>query len=241
MSSALFYERFARIFPLPLASLWAYNHQMKLFGHDTSPYVRRIRALLSELDIPFERDMHGWQDPSPEFLRVSPCARVPAMLVQQPAGELVILDSRTIADYLLTHHAPPATSGSTLPFQPTLVHPAHRFEDENVLTLINAALDGGIQRFMSRIDGTATANAPTLQRQAKRIDNCLAAVDAIYADRSSLHDDAFGFIDLALACSLDWFDFREVHDISKHANLTSFLERNRDRRSLSTTDPRLKK
>jgi glutathione S-transferase len=213
---------------------------MKLFGHDTSPYVRRIRALLSELDVPFERDMHGWQDPSPEFLRVSPCARVPALSVQQPAGELVLLDSRTIADYLLTHHAPPATTGSALPFQPTLVHPAHRFEDENVLTLINAALDSGIQLFMSRIDGTVPATAPSLQRQVKRIDNCLVAVDKIYGGRCSLHDDVFGFIDLALACSLDWFVFREVHDISKYANLASFLEQNRDRRSLATTDPRLK-
>jgi glutathione S-transferase len=211
---------------------------MKLFGHDTSPYVRRVRALLHELEVPFERDTHGWQDPSPDFLRVSPCARVPAMSVQQPAGELVILDSRTIADYLLTHHAPPVTSGTTLPFQPTLVHVAHRYEDENVLTLINAALDGGIQLFMSRIDGTVPANAPILQRQARRIENCLAAVDKVYAGRSSLHDDAFGFIDLALACSVDWFGFREVHDISKYANLASFFEQNRERRSLATTDPR---
>ena len=41
---------------------------LKLFGHDASPYVRRVRVVLAELRIPFERDTHGWQDPVAELL-----------------------------------------------------------------------------------------------------------------------------------------------------------------------------
>ena len=41
-----------------------------LFGHDTSPYVRRIRILLAELGLPFARDARGWNVPDAEVLHV---------------------------------------------------------------------------------------------------------------------------------------------------------------------------
>ena len=210
---------------------------MKLFGHDTSPYVRRVRALFHELDVPFERDKGGWKEPSPELLRVTPIGRVPVMTVDRPNGELVLLDSKTIAEYLLTHHAP-RTDEKVMPFQPTMFHPAHRYEDDSVLSLVDAALDSGIQIFMCDGDGIPP-DAPTLQRQTKRMNNCLAALDKIFAKRVSLHDDVFGYVDLALGCSLEWFLFRKVAEISAHAHLYYFLEQNRSRPSLATTDPRL--
>ena len=52
---------------------------MKLYGHDTSPYVRRVRVLLTELGLPFERDANGWSNPSEAFLRINPLLRVPAL------------------------------------------------------------------------------------------------------------------------------------------------------------------
>ena len=54
---------------------------LKLCGHDASPYVRRVRVVLAELRIPFERDTHGWQDPAAEFVDASPIQRVPMLPV----------------------------------------------------------------------------------------------------------------------------------------------------------------
>jgi glutathione S-transferase len=72
---------------------------MKLFGHDTSPYVRRARVLLDELGVPFERDAHGWANASEEMLQRNPLMKVPVLLDEE-RGNQVIIDSKLIAAYL---------------------------------------------------------------------------------------------------------------------------------------------
>jgi glutathione S-transferase len=213
---------------------------MKLFGHDTSPYVRRVRALLLELGVPFERDKGDWLKPSPEFLRVSPIGRLPVLVVQQDGSDLPLFDSTTIADYLLSH-APSgnrAAEGETQ-LQRVLFHPLHHYQDENVLKTIDAALDSAIAVFIFERDGLARAKAPYLLRQEARVKTCLTWLDERYEKRTTLHENAFGFVDLALFCCLDWLAFRTFYDFNAHANLASFFEQNRSRASFVATDPRL--
>ena len=52
---------------------------LKLYGHDTSPYVRRIRVLLAELGLPFVRDSRSWTVADADVLKLNPCLRVPAL------------------------------------------------------------------------------------------------------------------------------------------------------------------
>ena len=213
---------------------------MKLFGHDTSPYVRRVRALLLELGIPFERDKGNWQEPSADFQRVSPVGRVPVLLVEQNGQDLPLFDSKTIANYLLSH-APSgqkASAGETQ-FQRVLFHPLHHYQDENTLTVIDAALDSAISIFMFERDGLQRTSAPYLVRQEARVKTCLTWLDHAYEKRSTLHENAFAFVDLALICSLDWLVFRKMYDFTVHANLAYFFEQNRSRPSLVATDPRI--
>ena len=213
---------------------------MKLFGHDTSPYVRRVRALLLELGMPFERDMGDWLKPSADFLRVSPIGRLPILVVQQDGEDLPLFDSKTIAHYLLSHAPSGQKSSETEPpFQRVLFHPLHHYQDENMLTVIDAALDAAIAVFVFERDGLPRTSAPYLKRQEARIATCLAWADHAYEKRVTLHDNAFAFTDLALMCSLDWLAFRKAYDFSTHANLAYFYEQNRSRASLVATDPRL--
>jgi glutathione S-transferase len=213
---------------------------MKLFGHDTSPYVRRIRALLQELEIPFERDKGDWLKPSPDFLRVSPVGRLPAMVVQQNGEDLPLFDSKVIAEWLLSH-APSGqkTSATETPFQRVLFHPLHHYQDENVLTVMDAALDSAISVFVFERDGLARATAPYLLRQEARVKTCLTWLDAAYEKKATLHDGAFAFVDLSLMCCLDWLTFRKAYDVTTHANLAYFFKQNRSRASLVATDPRI--
>jgi len=211
---------------------------MKLYGHDTSPYVRRVRALLLELGVPFERDVADWLKPSADFLKASPIGRLPALVVRENGADLTLFDSKTIAGYLLAEHAPKAASADELPLQASLFSTTHRFADENVLTAIDTALDSAIALFIFERDGIERESAPYLLRQAARIDNCLAWLDTAYAGRTTLHDGTFGFVDLGLACCLDWLAFRKAKDFSDHSNLAAFYERNKSRASLVATDPR---
>src|SRR5690348_14446578 len=107
---------------------------MILYGHDTSPYVRRVRVLLAEKGLPFERDADSWTKPSAAVLRLNPMLRVPALVDEGQA----LLDSKVIAAYLCERYPqpPPPPPAGHLPLQPTLWHPEHRWDDENTLLAI---------------------------------------------------------------------------------------------------------
>lgn len=215
---------------------------MKLFGHDTSPYVRRVRALLAELGTPFARDPMSWVAPSEEFSRLNPINKVPA-LIDEEAGGLALLDSRLIATYLYDRAAArgqalPAPPPGREPLQGALFHPQHRYQDENVLLLIDAAVDSAINVFLLEQDGVGRDASPYLARQADRVARCLTWLDGRYAAGPTLHPGALGFVDIALCCALDWMLFRQRYPVLDHPNLARFLDHHRDRPALEQTHPR---
>src|SRR5262245_34370265 len=165
---------------------------MLLFGHDTSPYVRRIRVLLRELGVPFERDTNNWA--APDMRQKNPLLRVPAL---RDGGQM-LYDSRLIAAYLYDRHAGaiPAPPPGAPPLQPTLFRPAQRWDDENVLLAIDAAADSAINVFLLERDGVTKDAASYLQRQTDRVSTCLAFVEERYGGRTSLGEGALSFTDL---------------------------------------------
>src|SRR5690606_35509551 len=76
---------------------------MKLYGSLTSPYVRKIRALIAEkgIDCPFEViDPHAPDSPVPQY---NPLGLVPALARDYVP---VLFDSPVIAEYLDSLRAP---------------------------------------------------------------------------------------------------------------------------------------
>lgn len=212
-----------------------------LFGHDTSPYVRRIRVLLAELGVPFQRDARSWNVPDAEVLRINPMLRVPALVDTASGKAQPVLDSRLIANYLYDRYQPGAatlSAGGALPLQRTLFSTAERWNDENALSIIDAAADSLINVFLLDLDGIPREKAPYLQRQMERAGRCLSWLDERLAGRETFHPGAFGFLDIGLTCHLDWMIFRDRYPVSQHPNLMAFLERHKDRPSLDATHPR---
>lgn len=203
---------------------------MKLYGHDTSPYVRRIRVLLAELGLPFTRDLNNWA--SPDLPQVNPLMKVPVLVDEG----LTILDSRLIADYLYDRAcgrvAPPPPGHP--PLQPTLWRPDRRYEDENVLLLIDGAADSAINVFLLDRDGI---DSPYLRRQMERVAACLRHLDGLYGEGDTLAPGTLAFADIALVCALEWMIFRERYDVRAHGNLARVLDRHRDRPSFAETHP----
>lgn len=208
---------------------------MKLYGHDTSVYVRRVRALLQEKGLPFERDASNVLTPSPDFAGVTPLMRVPALV---DSGKKTLWDSRQIAEYLYEQYpeAPPPPPGHC-PLQLTLWQPSHRYEDENVLLAVDAVTESAIHVFLLEKEGISREMAPYLRRQMQRVGSALAWLDRHFEGKESLAKDVFSFTDIALCCGLDWLMFRERYDVTRHANLARVMERHRDRPSLFDTHP----
>lgn len=208
---------------------------MKLYGHDTSPYVRRVRVLLAEKGLEFSRDEDSWTNPEAAVLRLNPMLRVPALV----DGEQALLDSKVIANYIYERHPqpPPAPPAGHPPLQSTLWHPGHRYDDENTLMAIDAAVDSTINLFLLELDGIAADGSPYLRRQRERVATCLTWVDAKLAGGTTFHPGVLAPIDIALMCALQWMEFRRRYPVEQHANLCRFVAAHRDRPSLDATHP----
>ena len=69
---------------------------IKLYGASASPYVRKVLAVLSIKQLPFE---HIPQMPfvdDPDFRKISPLGKIPAL----EDGDLSVADSKVICQYL---------------------------------------------------------------------------------------------------------------------------------------------
>jgi glutathione S-transferase len=210
---------------------------MILYGHDTSPYVRRVRVLLAEKGLPFDRDADSWVNPSAAVLRLNPMLRVPALVDEGQA----LLDSKLIATYLCERYPqpPPPPPAGHLPLQPTQWHPEHRWDDENTLLAIDAAVDSAINVFLLELDGIAAERAPYLGRQQTRLRSCLTWLDGKLAAGPTFHPGVFAPLDIALMCALQWLQFRNRYPVQEHAALSRFVAAHAARPSLATTHPAL--
>jgi glutathione S-transferase len=217
---------------------------LKLYGHDTSPYVRRVRVLLAEKGLDFTRDTDSWSTPDAEVMRINPLLRVPALVDEDAKTALGsaqhLLDSKLIATYLYDRF-PQVASIAEPPLLSTLFHPQHRYDDENLLHAIDAATDSAINLFLLELDGVQREKVPYLQRQAERMRRCLSWLDDQLAGRTTFHDGSFAFIDIALICALDWFLFRNRYPVLEHKHLAKFLDAHRRRETVAATHPSLAK
>ena len=133
---------------------------MILFGSSLSPFVRKVLAFASEKGIDLELRPTGINDPDPEFRRVSPFRKMPALL----DGDYGLADSSAIVHYLDALHPEP----SLIPREPRALGRTIWFE-EWADTLLCAC---GAKMFFNRIV------APHFLKR----DGDLAAADAAECD-----------------------------------------------------------
>ena len=69
---------------------------MKLLGTPTSPYVRKVRLVLLEKNIPHEYLIDPPREPGSLVVRVNPLGRIPALILDD---ETCAFDSPVIAEY----------------------------------------------------------------------------------------------------------------------------------------------
>lgn len=209
---------------------------LKLFGHDASPYVRRVRVLLAELRIPFERDAHGWQDPAPELVAASPIQRVPMLDLGPGARVRYVFESRVIAQLLYgLPHPPPAGDP---PFQDTLLDPSLALLDQNILSVADAAQDSLVNVFLLEGDGVRATQSSYLQRQVARARGCLDSLEQTYRGRRTLTAGRLAYVDVAVLSLLGWIRFRNRLDLAPWPGLLALEAAHSERPSVAATRPR---
>lgn len=208
---------------------------LKLFGHDASPYVRRVRVLLAELRLPFERDTRDWRSPAPELVATSPIRRLPMLDLGPDAAVRHVFDSWAIAALLYTlPHAAPAGDP---PFQEKLLDPSLALLDQNVLSVADAAQDSLVNVFLLEGDGILPEQSATLQRENARARVCLDWLERTYGGKRTLAPDRLAYVDVAVMTLLGWIRFRKRLDLAPWPQLLALEAAHAARPSMASTQP----
>lgn len=87
-----------------------------VYGGSISPFVRKVRVVLAEKNVPYSLEQVNPFSPPPEFLKISPLKRIPVLADTDIPEPNAIPDSSAICDYLEHKFPSPALYPSD-PFQ----------------------------------------------------------------------------------------------------------------------------
>ncbi|MBA2405272.1 MAG: glutathione S-transferase family protein [Bdellovibrionales bacterium] len=185
-----------------------------LYGSKTSPFVRRIRVLFDNIPYEFkELNIFEGQD-AVDLNKINPINQVPVLV----DGENTIWDSRQIFNYLNSLHR----------FQNM------DWQDENMLTAIDGAMDSGVSLLLMKRSGINT-DEPFMyvQRQKDRVESIMDHLKP-YIAGAGLSD--WNFLSISIYCFLDWARFRSIIKFDNRPECIAFLEKYKNNTSIINTE-----
>ncbi len=196
---------------------------MKLYGSETSPYVRKARVLIQEkrLDVQFVKVDAGAQDsPVPAL---NPLGKVPVL--ERKDGS-ALYDSPVIVEYLDALKAPALLAASGEP----------RFAMRRVEALADGVLDAVVTRLLESRRPAGQQSADVIAREERRVARVLEWAETQVGSSPFLMEGRFSLADLVMGVALDYVDFRYAHDWrARCARLARWHEAIRTRPSFVAT------
>ncbi|MDN3638189.1 glutathione S-transferase family protein [Simiduia curdlanivorans] len=190
---------------------------MKLYGSNTSPYVRRLRIWLSDREFTYVNiDIFSSEGRS-LLKKKNPTLKIPMF----EDGDQVVFDSNVIYRYLEEKFSIPHLT----------------WDQENQLTMINAASDSLIQLLLcdrSNLDTHADIMFFKLQRE--RLQELFEELDKQVAN--GLFNN-WNYASISLYCLIDWAEFRKLYDLKAFSHINSFHQQHAARPEITATDPRV--
>jgi glutathione S-transferase len=202
---------------------------MKLIGSLTSPYVRKVRIVMSEKKLDFQLELEDvWGND--KILKSNPIGKVPCLVL---SGGEAVFDSRVIVEYLDTR----SPVSRLIP-----EGSRERTEVRTWEALADGLLDAAI---LARLEQTWPGRSAEqrsqawVDRQMTKIDACLGAISTGLADKPWCSGIHLSLADIAVGCALGYLDFRfpAVAWREPHANLARLADKLFARQSFIDTLP----
>ena len=172
---------------------------MKLLGTNTSPYVRKVRLVLLEKNIPHDYLIDAPREPGSQVARANPLARIPALILDD---ETCVFDSPVIAEY-----------ADTLNDNPILI-PRHdalaRMRVKRWEALADGIMDSAVVVRTEVIRPAEKQDASTIARHNDAITRALAYAAELLGTREWCEGAAITLADLALVSALVYLDLRQA-------------------------------
>ena len=200
---------------------------MKLIGSNTSPYVRKVRIVMSEKKLDYQHILEDVWAAGTTIATSNPLGKVPCLVME---GGEVLFDSRVIVEYLDTL----SPVGKLIPSQGR-----ERAEVKTWEALADGLMDAAL---LARLEATwagrtdAQRSQSWIDRQMGKIHASLKAMSSGLADKPFCSGIHFSLSDVAVGCALGYLDLRfgDMAWRDGHANLarlqdklalrTSFME-----------------
>ncbi len=199
---------------------------MKLLGTNTSPYVRKVRLVLLEKNIPHTYLIDAPNNPGSQVARVNPLGRIPALILDD---ESCVYDSPVIAEY-----------ADTLNDTPKLI-PRHdvlaRMRVKRWEALADGIMDSAIIVRNERMRPAEKQEAEIIGQHSEAIRRALAYAAAQLGKNEWCEGSAITLADLALASALVYLDLRlpELGWRAMHQDLAAWYVRMSARPSMCTS------
>ncbi len=188
---------------------------MKLYGSRTSPYVRKVRIVMTEKRIECDFvEENVWSADTSVTLH-NPLTKIPVLVLDDG---MALYDSRVVAEYLdgVTPVSRLIPDGGR---ERALVK---RWE-----ALGDGIADAGIAMFLERKRELSLQNKDWITRQLGKVNSAIVAAARELGDREYCHGLSLTLGDISLACALLWMEFRmpEIQWRANHPNLKKWVER----------------
>lgn len=200
---------------------------MKLVGSLSSPYVRKVRAVLAEKKIEYEFVIDVPWSADTRVPDINPLGKVPVLILDDGS---TLFDSRVIAEYL----------DSVTPNNRLLPSPnRERITIKRWEALADGVVDAAVAIVLESKRPEEMRNAAWIARHQGKITAGLAALSADLGDHPWCYGNGLTLADIALCVALGYLAFRmpALEWREAHENLTRLYDKVMQRPSLAETVP----
>jgi len=188
---------------------------MKLIGSLSSPFVRKVRVVMSEKRIDYEFVIDLPSDPATRVPEFNPLGKVPVLITDDGTR---LFDSPVIVEYL----------DSISPVARLIPEPARqRIQVRRWEALADGILDAAVLLVQESRRPTELQSEAVIARQRAKIDRTLMFAATELGDKTWCSGETYSLADIALACALGFLDFR-FRDIgwrARHPNLARHVDK----------------
>jgi len=199
---------------------------LKLLGTNTSPYVRKVRLVLLEKNIPHEYFIAPPREPGSQVARANPLGWIPALILDD---ETCVYDSPVIAEYADTLNDLPIL----IPRNDALA----RMRVKRWEALADGIMDSAVVVRTESIRPKEKQEPGNISNHNDAITRALAHAAQQLGDNEWCEGDSITLADLALASALIYLNLRQAERDWRgaHPNLAAWFERVSKRASVRAT------
>ena len=201
---------------------------MKLYFSNGSPFARKVRVVLAEKGLAYEKDIFDGLRPAD-----TPPGPTLAIPVLEDRGTK-LWESDLIVDYLLRTYPDAEGDKTAPPLSPWMARPDRHWQDMLVLATAHTMATSIVNLRLMTPDGVTADSSAYMGRQKTRVERCLDWLET-QVTSEGFAPGWFSIMDLAFVCPVAFGEARGVLAWRGRPKLDALYDRVVARRSMIDT------